>query len=211
MSCKTCEYSSLSWYEEPCKSCCPAHSGYEAIDGKEQGMNEQLEKDIRAEIEEVKELKRNVGEINSHLNTIEQLCAFDMEALEQREKEAYQKGLDDAWYAAKKIALMDTETSENVTGYFGLFRIMENLTPMQAIEKLKAYEEKQSDNIKVGDVVAFRVTNEKGIVTRVDKVGANVLLGNGHTGFYAFNLLKKTNKQDSSIEAILKRIAYENN
>ena len=73
--------------------------------------------------------------------------------------EAYQRGLDDAWDAARKIALMDTETSENVTGYFGLFSIMENLTPMQAIEKLKAYKEKQKeeaeDEIKVGDEVAF--------------------------------------------------------
>lgn len=74
----------------------------------------------------------------------------------------YQRGLDNAWEAAKKIALMDTETSENVTGYFGLFRIMENLTPMQAIEKLKAYEEKQKaeDEIRVGDIVE-RYLNDK--------------------------------------------------
>ena len=73
---------------------------------------------------------------------------------------AYQRGLDDAWEAARKIALMDTETSENVTGYFGLFRIMENLTPMQAIDKLKAYEEKQKadDEIKVGDEVEHTVS-----------------------------------------------------
>ena len=71
------------------------------------------------------------------------------------QEDAYQQGLDDAWEAARKIALMDTETSENVTGYFGLFRIMENLTPMQAIEKLKAYEEKQKadDSIIAGDEV----------------------------------------------------------
>ena len=68
--------------------------------------------------------------------------------------EAYQAGLNDAWEAARKIALMDTETSENVTGYFGLFRIMENLTAMQAIAKLKAYEDgKHSDRIEVGDEV----------------------------------------------------------
>ena len=83
-------------------------------------------------------------------------CSFD--ACPNRRAE-YQRGLDDAWEAARKIALMDTETSENVTGYFGLFRIMENLTPMQAIEKLKAYKEKQKeeaeDEIRVGDEVAF--------------------------------------------------------
>jgi hypothetical protein len=77
--------------------------------------------------------------------------------------EAYQRGLEDAWEAARKIALMDTETSENVTGYFGLFRIMENLTPMQAIAKLKAYEEKQKYSIEVGDEVEW--AGDKYVVT----------------------------------------------
>ena len=205
MSCKTCEYSSLSWYEEPCKSCCPAppRSRYEAINGKEQGVNEQLRKDIRAEIEKVKELKRSVGEINSHLNTIEQLCAFDMEALEQREKEAYRKGLDDAWEAARKICTGEYKgeiTTDSII----------NIGASDTIEKIKAYEE-QKGEIRVGDIVVCRTTNEKGVATRVDKQGANVLLGSGHTGYYVFELLKKTDKHNSSIEAILKRIAYENN
>ena len=91
--------------------------------------------------------------------------------------DAYQRGLDDAWKAAKKIALMDTETSENVTGYFGLFRIMENLTPMQAIAKLKAYEEKQKadDEIKIGDEVAFHYDDGRPdtvvVVTYIGKDG----------------------------------------
>lgn len=63
----------------------------------------------------------------------------------------FENGMIVAWDAAKKIALMDTETSENVTGYFGLFRIMENLTPMQAIEKIRQYEQEQENEFKVGD------------------------------------------------------------
>ena len=65
--------------------------------------------------------------------------------IEKVAKENYKAGLADAWEAAKKIALMDTETSENVTGYFGLFRIMENLTPMQAIEKIRQYEQEKEE------------------------------------------------------------------
>ena len=64
----------------------------------------------------------------------------------------YERGLNDAWDAAKKLAMMDTETSEDVTGYFGLFRIMENLTPGEAISKLRAYEE-EKNKIHVGDEV----------------------------------------------------------
>lgn len=29
--CKTCKHDSKPWYEEPCDSCCGAHSGYEPI------------------------------------------------------------------------------------------------------------------------------------------------------------------------------------
>jgi len=63
--------------------------------------------------------------------------------------DVYCKGLSDAWEAAKKLARMDTETSENVTGYFGLFRIMENLTPMQAIEKIRQYEQKKDRQARI--------------------------------------------------------------
>lgn len=63
--------------------------------------------------------------------------------------DVYQKGLSDAWEAVKKIAIMDTETSENVTGYFGLFRIMENLTPMQAIEKIRQYEQEKDRQARI--------------------------------------------------------------
>ena len=103
------------------------------------------------------EVKRSVDE--AYQKGLNDGKEYGLDESDMREAVSYHRGLDDAWEAAKKIALMDTETSENVTGYFGLFRIMENLTPMQAIEKLKAYKEKQKeeaeDEIKVGDEVAF--------------------------------------------------------
>lgn len=92
------------------------------------------------------------------------LIPYNAPDLEQVRKEAYEKGcragyikylnksyedgLKDAWEVVKKIALMDTKTAENVTGYFGLFRIMKNLTPMQVIEKLQAYEQEQDEKKK---------------------------------------------------------------
>lgn len=29
MKCDSCKHRDLNWWEEPCDSCCPAHSGYE--------------------------------------------------------------------------------------------------------------------------------------------------------------------------------------
>ena len=185
-------------------------------------MNEQLEKDIRAEMEEVKELKRSVGEINSHLNIIESLCAFDNEALEQREKEAYRKGLDDAWEAARKIVcdekldwntLLHLFNKCNFTGIFGEFSASE------AIEKLKAYEEKQKadDEIKVGDeVISLKANGEviedmsPWIVTYETKYSYQGFEASGMFHKNPKDCVRKTGRH-FDIEAILKEMANENN
>ena len=126
-----------------------------------------MDEEIRQAISEVREMKQMCGNINMKLTNIVTQRGQDWKKKLEAEyhrglsegndigyKDGVKDGQNEAWECAKKIALMDTETSENVTGYFGLFRIMENLTPMQAIEKLKAYEEKQkTDEIKVGDEV----------------------------------------------------------
>ena len=118
----------------------------------------------------------------------------------------YKRGLEDAWEAARKIALMDTETSENVAGYFGLFRIMENLTPMQAIEKLKAYEEKQkTDEIKVGDEIKTIYNDILGTVTNVNGFKVCVLWHDGSVGMWRVDELIKTNRH-FDIASILKEM-----
>ena len=67
---------------------------------------------------------------------------------------AYQRGLEDAWEAARKIVKMPDPP------YWGVFDeykddLFRKITAAEAIEKLKAYEEKQKadDEIKVGDEV----------------------------------------------------------
>ena len=72
---------------------------------------------------------------------------------------AYQRGLDDAWEAAKKLfssmADSDIEKAFPIEWNNGGFNALINLQPQEAIAKLKAYEEKQNDKIEVGDEVAF--------------------------------------------------------
>lgn len=43
--CKTCKYDSLPWDEEPCDSCCGAHSGYEPIDEEEEREKDENARD----------------------------------------------------------------------------------------------------------------------------------------------------------------------
>ena len=84
---------------------------------------------------------------------------------------AYQRGLDDAWEAARKLfpsmADSDIEKAFPIEWNNGGFNALMNLQPQEAIEKLKAYEEKQKadDEIKVGDEVNW--LGDCFVVTRI--------------------------------------------
>lgn len=82
---------------------------------------------------------------------------------------AYQRGLDDAWEAAKKIIEM---TSPPYWEVFNEYKedLFGKITATEAIEKLKAYEEKQKadDEIKVGDEVVW--TENENVVIVVTSV-----------------------------------------
>ena len=100
----------------------------------------------------------------------------------------YQRGLDDAWEAARKIVcdeeldwntLLHIFNRSNFEGIFGDF------SPSEAIAKLKAYEEKQKadDEIKVGDEVEISQSDANGIwvVIKVEK----------HDGYEAYCAINK--------------------
>lgn len=162
-------------------------------------------------IEEFEEL--NSDYINEHFGNLQD--GAYQRGLEEGNDIGYKDGVKDgrneAWEAAKKIALMDTETSENVTGYFGLFRIMENLTPMQALEKLKAYEQKRSDKIKRGDIVNVKGCcndNLLGVVTKVWEDNCYIMWGDGSGGAWCKDSVVKTGKH-VDIDKILEELRYD--
>lgn len=144
-------------------------------------MNEHIANSIRSTINMVKKLKLDISEINNHLSILEGLCREDTQ---KKMEEAYQKGMDaceellepsavagclrgseEAWEAARKIGHasqmqlkeMGFEFNSNEWLYNPSWYVVMNYTAAEAIEKIKAYEEKQKadDEIKVGDEVAF--------------------------------------------------------
>ena len=91
----------------------------------------------------------------------------------------YQRGLDDAWEAAKKIELddgIDMNTLCTIFGYGCSDSIIRNYSASEAIEKLKAYEEKQKadDDIKAGDIVYL--SGDKYIVSYINDDGCADLI-----------------------------------
>lgn len=129
-------------------------------------MNENLANEIRKTIESVKDMKIQVGGINNYLSILEGMIRADYqkqvdeayqrgydkgyadktnndEVGNELAKDIYQRGLNDAWEAARKIVLSPDE---------GVFR---SYSASEAIEKLKVCEKerKADDEIKIGDVV----------------------------------------------------------
>ena len=103
-------------------------------------------------------------------------------------KDVYQRGLDDAWEFAKKLffTMSETEIEKAFPTEWnnGGFNALINLQPQEAIEKLKAYEEKQKadDEIKVGDEVEISQSDANGIwvVIKVEK-------HDGYEAYWAIN------------------------
>ena len=101
----------------------------------------------------------------------------------------YQRGLDDAWEAARKIVCdegIDMNTLCTIFRRGCSDSVIRDYSAAEAIEKLKAYEEKQKadDEIKVGD----EVRHDRGwtaVVTSIDNVGFSVMDYNGEVASYS--------------------------
>ena len=139
-----------------------------------------LADEIRQQIEKNKELKLDVGAINNRLSILEGLVRKDIEELmdeayqrgledgkkafdlldAERDSE-YQRGLNDAWGAARNISMLESDGGyswkemKRIFGTDSAREIYVHHTAAEAINKIKAYEEKQNDKIEVGDEVAF--------------------------------------------------------
>lgn len=95
--------------------------------------------------------------------------------VKQRVEGAYQRGLEDAWEAARKIfgdvdsGGLTLNVLNEVFGTKGYSFILQENTAQEAITKLKAYEDKQKDRIEVGDEVKWN--SDVIVITRVYEDG----------------------------------------
>ncbi len=143
-----------------------------------------------------------------------------LELIDELKQAEYNKGLNDAWELVRKINNMQFKEFIKVferTGYDGRevkMNLIDELTPQEALAKLKAYEEAQK--IEVGDVVTNENHEVEILVTEIDdyertfngiKVTPTDELGN-LGGVYTVMLMckfKKTGKH-IDIKSILEQI-----
>ena len=143
--------------------------------GRERDM---MDEEIRQALSEVREMKQMCGNINMKLTNIVTQRGQNWKAKLEAE---YQRGLEDAWEAARKIADMwETMDNEDLLETFGVTAkigesvigtLFKKQTANEAMLELETYEEKQQtdDKIVVGDEVEWDndFTGDRFIVTRI--------------------------------------------
>lgn len=158
-----------------------------------------IEQEIRAQIEKNKGLKLAVGEINNHLSILEGLLRNERDDVQKQVNEAYQRGLDDAWEAAKKIVCddeLDWNTLLHIFNRGNFDGIFGDYSASEAIAKLKAYEEKRKadDEIKVGDEVIYNEHKFIVFATETEECYASLFDVNGRHASASQRECKKTGR-----------------
>lgn len=140
---------------------------------------------------------------------VENLTPYTAPDLEQVRKEAYEKGLSDAWEAARKIWKYDTTTLKAIFGE-GIMRMdwFMKFTASEAIEKLKAYEQEQEE-IKVGDEIV--AASGKAVVLRVLDVNAYYVYKDATWGVMRCEELVKTGRHFPEIAEVLQKMKESDN
>ena len=121
----------------------------------------------------------------------------ELECLERYdETEAYKKGLNDAWEAAREIC------AGRFAGKIDTGHIL-NFTATEALDKIKAYEEEKS-KIRVGDEV--EINDSEVVVTYVRGNKMFVLYGDGSTEevTVSHTEIRKTGRHFDEVEKLIK-------
>lgn len=125
--------------------------------------------------------------------------------------EAYNKGLNDAWELAKKIAVFEDDGGYTANELEEMFRtifpdeVFADFTPQEALAKVKAYEE--HNEIKVGDVVRSKGCNVEGIITKISEIKIYRLFKDGSCDSISTKVkedLEKTGRHFDSIDEFMR-------
>ena len=142
-----------------------------------------------------------------------------LEGLKIQISKAYNRGLAEAWEAAKKIhdgqisyEVFGLDKTGNGLSYASPLNWGETITAQEVIAKIKEYEDKQKQDaeIKVGDEVVLNANatyeNEKSIILAYDETiyPYNVLMSNGDTEWIKKDVIeRKTGRHFPQIAEVL--------
>ena len=153
--------------------------------------------------------------------------SFDMayadaeEIYESGKRAMYQKGLKDAWEAARKICLEECDGGMQISVIKDIFNVsyyrdaLRDYSASECIEKIRAYEQEKEEQIQVGDEVINTQTDARFIVTHM------WVNNSGEKGVSCFNygcsafsttldLIRKTGRHFPEIAEVLAKMKENN-
>lgn len=115
---------------------------------------------------------------------------------------AYRKGMEDAWDAAR--TLWNTPNRKEIFGHTTFNTVLTTLTAQKTIEKIRQYEQRQEEQIQVGDEVINR--DKKAVVTEITDRFVRIMYSNG-SGYALFSEnMTKTGRHFPEIATVLKKM-----
>lgn len=132
------------------------------------------------------------------------------EIYESGKRVMYQKGLKDAWEAAR--TLWNTPNRKEIFGHTTFNTVLTTLTAQETIEKIRQYEQEKEEQIQVGDEV--NAPFGKAIVVNIDSVAEKIWLvyADGHGGFEYFkDAPTKTGRHFPEIAEVLQKMKETDN
>lgn len=127
----------------------------------------------------------------------------------EKECELIEQGRNEAWDCVRKIAVMPTETTEPMFNQFGLHNIMDHYSASEAIEKLKAWEQRIDNEIHVGDEVYFGNNSPFVVISiyiHAKERWVNGIGSDGSLYIHQMSKLKKTGKHHDEIVRLLEKM-----
>lgn len=119
------------------------------------------------------------------------------------ESAAYQRGLDDAWEAARKVFGMTIQELYDAFGEDGLC-LLQKTTVAEALARIRAYEESQE--IHVGDEVTCEGFGGKAVVTFLNDEDGTILHWPGGMSYVKKDRLTKTGRHFPEVAALLDKM-----
>lgn len=121
-----------------------------------------------------------------------------------RMDEAYQKGLSDAWEAARWLEKSNVGVNFEIFGSHFTSKIVQKISASEAIEKIRQYEQEQ-ENFKVG----YEVINDedvRGAIVDMDDYLLHVLDENGVVQAWPREDAVKTGRYFPEIAEVIKKM-----
>lgn len=129
------------------------------------------------------------------------------------EKDAYARGLHDAWEAARKITLLEedggyNQNKINVWFFRSGYYVLKEMDASEVIGSLKRLEQDKNDeDLKVGDEVVEKGDNRKGVIVCQDNnIWNTVLFCDGAHHCFIKDNIEKTGRHFDQMVEIFKQM-----